>query len=279
MANKYVTQAQEQLKGQYESNKNNLQNNFNQNMNELDSQVGEINKAYDGYVEDAKLSGENNKTAYNNNTLIRGLGRSSVATTGLAGIQNQTDKNVTSINTQRQSQMDNIAKLKDMLRNNLTNSLSSLESEYHSNVNSLAMQLQQRAEDVAYRNQQLAQQAAQHNAEMNYKYAALKQSQAQANAELAYKYEALKKSNAKSSSSSSSSSSKSAYPSQADFTKQLKSVDSRVATQMLEKNRTELIKQYGASGYNSFLNAVKSNDPIGFSKSASAISKYQSKYS
>lgn len=274
--NKYVSQAQSQLKGQYTTNKNNLQNNFNQNMNDLESQKGDINKQYDGYIDDAKLAGENNKASYNNSTLNRGLGRSSVATTGITGIQNQTDKNITSINNQRQSQMDNIAKLKDMLRNNLTNSLSSLESEYNSNVNSLAMQLQQRAEDVSYRNKQLAQSAAQAKADMAYKYAALKQSAAQAKAELAYKYAALK--NSQSNKSSSNSSKSSSYPSQSDFKAQLQSMDTIYATTILAKNRSELIKQYGVSGYNSFLNAVKKSDAIGYEKYTDPILKYQAKY-
>lgn len=273
--NKYVSQAQSQLKGQYETNKNNLQNNFNQNMNDLESQKGEINKQYDNYVEESKNAGEANKQNYNNATLNRGLGRSSVATTGIAGIQNQTDKNVVSINNQRQSQMDNIAKLKDMLRNNLTNTLSAMEAEYNSNVNSLAIQLQQRAEDVAYRNKQLAQQAAQHNAEMAFKNKQLAQSAAQANREFAAAQKWKEKEwEYKMSQSKSSSSSSGSYPKLADFKTRLSGVDSITAVRILEKNRSELLSQYGASGYNSLLNSVKSNDAIGYGKYASPSSKY-----
>ena len=273
MSNKYVQQAQAQLKGQYETNKNNLQNNFNQNMNDLDSQVGEINKEYDGYVEHAKNAGEANKQNYNNNTLNRGLGRSSIATTGIAGIQNQTDKNVVNINNQRQSQMDNIAKLKDMLRNNLTNSLSSLESEYNSNVNSLAMQLQQRAEDVAYRNKQLAQQAALANAELAFKKQQLAQQAYLSQQELAYKYAALNKKNA-SSSNSSSNSSKSSKSSLSDFKAQLASVDSRTGAQILSANREELLKTYGYNGYKQLTETVKQQDAIGYMKGSDVINKY-----
>lgn len=274
MANKYQQQAAGMIKGQYESQKNNLQNNFNQNMNELESQKGEINKQYDGYVEDSKNAGEANKQNYNNATLNRGLGRSSVATTGIAGIQNQTDKNIVSINNQRQSQMDNIAKLKDMLRNNLTNSLSAMEAEYNSNVNSLAMQLQQRAEDVAYRNKQLAQQAAQHNAEMAFKNKQLAQQAAQANREFAAAQKWKEKEWEYKTSQNKSSSRTSNYPSASDFKTQLKTLDSRTAVRVLEKNRKELISQYGASGYNSFLETVRNNNPIGYSKYADPSSKF-----
>ena len=274
--NKYVEQAQSQLKGQYEANKNNLQNNFNQNMNDLESQKGEINKQYDNYVQDAKNAGEMNKQNYNNATLNRGLGRSSVATTGLAGIQNQTDKNVVNVNNQRQAQMDNIAKLKDMLRNNLTNSLAGMEAEYNSNVNSLAMQLQQRAEDVAYRNKQLAQQAAQHNAEMAYKNKQLAQQAAQANREFAAAQKWKEKEwEYKMSQNQTSSGYK--MPSQSDFATQLKTVSTSEAVQILQTNRSELIKAYGSSGYTSLLNSVKSSNPLGFAKYASAITNYQSK--
>ena len=167
MAKNYVSEANKQLQGQYDTQKNELQNNFNQNMNDLDHQVGTTNKQYDDYVEQAKNQGQMNKQNYNNATLNRGLGRSSIATTGLAGIQNQTNKNVVSINNQRQAQMDNITRLKDMLRNNLTNSLNSLKSEHNSKVNSLAMELKYRDQEMAFKKQQLAQSAAQANREFN----------------------------------------------------------------------------------------------------------------
>lgn len=183
MAKNYVSEANKQLQGQYDAQKNELQNNFNQNMNDLDHQVGTTNKQYDDYVEQAKNQGQMNKQNYNNATLNRGLGRSSIATTGLAGIQNQTNKNVVSINNQRQAQMDNITRLKDMLRNNLTNSLNSLKSEHNSKVNSLAMELKYRDQEMAFKRQQLAQSAAQHNAEMAFKKQQLAQSAAQANRE------------------------------------------------------------------------------------------------
>lgn len=272
MANKYVEQAKNQLNGQFEANKTQLQNGFNQNMNDLESQKGETNKQYDEYVTNSKNQGEMNKQSYNNATLNRGLGRSSIATTGLTGIQNQTDKNVVSINNQRQAQMDNITKLKDMLRNNLTNSLSAMQSEHNSNVNQLAMQLQVRSEDVSFRNRQLSQQAAQANAELAFRKQQLAQQSAQANREFEAAQKWKEKEWAYKSQGSSSSTGK--YPSVSDFKAQLQSVDARVAVQMLESNRKELINQYGASGYSTLLKGVEEKDPVNYMKYGDATSKF-----
>lgn len=279
----YVAEADKIIKGQYESGKNNLQNNFNKDMYELESQKGEIDKQYTGMVDSAKESGEANKTNYNNATINRGLARSTIATTGIAGIQNTTDKSVVSINTERQSQMNNIAKLKDMLRNNLTNSLSGLQSEYNSNVNSLAMQLRQRAEDVSYRNNQLSQSQSIANSELAYKYEALKQSQSQYESDSKYKYDALKQNQSQSAAElqykyqalkkqQEEEALSNKYPSSADFKTYLTSMSTQKAVLMLQNNRAELLKNYGASTYNSMLTAVQE-------KSKDSMSYYTTKYS
>lgn len=196
MSTNFVDEARKQLSGQFEANKTQLQNNFNTDMYELDSQTGIMNKEYDGKIEGAKQTGENNKAAYNNSTINRGLARSSIATTGLTGINNTTAKNVNALEGQRQMQLDNIDKLKTMLRNNLTNSLSALQSAHDSNVNSLAMQLQDRYDEKQWRQQQAQLQQQQWQAEMDFK-------REQFNADNKYKYDVLAQKEKTSSSSSS----------------------------------------------------------------------------
>lgn len=154
--NAFVEEARKQLQGGMDSQLSQLNNQFAQNMGELNSQLVGINKNYETSVQNAKEQGEMNKANYNANTLSRGLSRSTVATTGIAGIDNTTNKNIVTIDNQRLSQLDNLAKLKTMLNDNLMNSKNALMSQFNSNVSSLAQQLQQRAEDVAFRNRQLA---------------------------------------------------------------------------------------------------------------------------
>lgn len=199
----YIEEARKQLQGQFDTAKNELQGNYEKDFYELDSQTGTMNKQYDGQIQSSKETGENNKASYNNSTINRGLGRSTIATTGITGIDNTTAKNVTALEGQRQLQLDNIDKLKTLLRNNLTNSLSSLNSSYNSNLNSLASQLQEKEEARRLQQEQLAWQKQQWQAEMDLK-------KNQYNTDTKYKYDSLAwdKEKAQMSASSSSSSSK-----------------------------------------------------------------------
>lgn len=197
----YIEEARKQLQGQFDTAKNELQGNYEKDFFEMDSQTGTMNKEYDGKIQSSKETGENNKASYNNNTINRGLGRSTIATTGITGIDNTTAKNVNALEGQRQLQLDNIDKLKTLLRNNLTNSMNSLNSSYNSNLNSLASQLQEKEEARKLQAEQLAWQKQQWQSEMDLK-------KEQYNTDTKYKYDSLAwdKEKAQMSASSSSSS-------------------------------------------------------------------------
>lgn len=156
MANAYIDKAKAMLQGSFDTAKSNLQNGYNQNIGDVDNQIASSNEAFDTNIKDIKHQGELNKNTYNNNTLSRGLGRSSIATTGISSLDNVTANNVTGMNTQRQSALSAYDRTKAMLKNNLTNSLSSAESDYNSKLMEMANSLQQRQEDINYRNQQAA---------------------------------------------------------------------------------------------------------------------------
>lgn len=62
-------------------------------------QLQDLKNQYDQSKQSALDSGKQTQNNYNNQVLARGMGRSSIATTGLAGIENATNKNVTNLTT------------------------------------------------------------------------------------------------------------------------------------------------------------------------------------
>lgn len=77
----YKQQAGNQLSAEYAQQLQNLQNQYNQS------------------AQQTKDTGKQTQNNYNNQVLARGLGRSSIATTGLSGIENSTNKNLTNLTT------------------------------------------------------------------------------------------------------------------------------------------------------------------------------------
>ncbi|MDF2800793.1 MAG: hypothetical protein K0S61_696 [Anaerocolumna sp.] len=101
----YKQQANDQVKAQYAQQLQDLQNQYNQTkQSTLDS-------------------GKQTQNNYNNQVLARGLGRSSIASTGLSGIENATNKNITNLTTNYNQGIAGINTNRDSAVTQLANSL------------------------------------------------------------------------------------------------------------------------------------------------------------
>jgi hypothetical protein len=74
----------------------------------LNKAKASMGRGYDAQVKSQKSYGDMARNNYNNNTISRGLGRSTIATTGMAGIDNATNSDIANINAARADAMGNI---------------------------------------------------------------------------------------------------------------------------------------------------------------------------
>ena len=91
---------------------------------------------------------------YGNNSLARGLGRSTIATSGQAGIQDRGNRISNEVEGQRVTAMGNIESQKVQLQQALQNSLLGLEAQQSSDSLNLARQLEEMAYNRDFQGQQ-----------------------------------------------------------------------------------------------------------------------------
>jgi hypothetical protein len=82
------------------------------------------------------------------------MGRSTIATTGEAGIQLGTDRNINNINTYRTNALADIDRAKTVEQNNMQQSLDLMGADRTAAIQNLAMQLQAADEQRAFQQQQ-----------------------------------------------------------------------------------------------------------------------------
>lgn len=171
--NQYLDEAKKQLEGGYASRLAELQRQRDLRMSEYDTTVNDTNKSYDNSLEQNRVGGVHRVNNYNNNTLTRGLGRSTIATTGIAGIENQTAKMANDIGLERQSKLADIDRARKLYLEDVDRSSRTLEAEKLSEMQKFAYDMYNR--DLDYERQQAAararaasQAAAQREAERQY---------------------------------------------------------------------------------------------------------------
>lgn len=154
----YREEASSQLQGSYDAKRRQYENALNQGLTDLDNSKTGINQNFDHQVKNQALQNKLGKNNFANASLGRGMGRSSIAVSGLAGMDARNERITNDINTARTGELNNVENQKGNLRNNFNNSILGLESEKESAINDLARKLQERADDMAFRDKQLAQQ-------------------------------------------------------------------------------------------------------------------------
>ena len=158
---KYLEEAKQMLMGGYENQKVQLNNSFNQNVQGLEGQKAGVNQNFDNQLQQNAMNTTRSKNQYNNNTIARGLGRSTVATSGMAGIQDQGNRIANQVNDQRTQALGNIESQKTMLQQALQENLLGLQSKQESESLSLAQQLEALQHERDWQNQQFTYQQSQ----------------------------------------------------------------------------------------------------------------------
>lgn len=158
---KYLEEAKQMLAGQFENQKVQLNNSFNQNVQGLEGQKAGVNQNFDNQLEQNAMNTTRSKNQYNNNTLARGLGRSTIATSGQAGIQDSGNRIANKVEDARTQAISNIEAQKTMLQQALQESLLGVSAKQDSETMSMARQLEALQYERDWQNQQFAYQQSQ----------------------------------------------------------------------------------------------------------------------
>ena len=137
----YLEQAKQMLAGSLENQNIQLQNSFSQNVQGLEGQKAGVNQNFDKQLEQNAINTTNAQNQYLNNSLARGLGRSTIATSGAAGIKDSGNRIANNVNTDRTNALDNIEAQKVKLSEALQASLLGLSANFESQQLTLAQQL------------------------------------------------------------------------------------------------------------------------------------------
>ena len=143
---KYLEEAKQMLSGQFNNNRVQLNNSFAQNVQGLEGQKAGVNQNFDNQLEQNSRNVITSQNQYNNNTLARGLGRSTIATSGQAGIKDSGNRIANQVNQGRTDALGQIEAQKVQLQQALQENLLGITSKEESEALSLAQQL----EGIAY---------------------------------------------------------------------------------------------------------------------------------
>ena len=145
ISKQYLNQAIEMLSGNKQSEITQNQNAYNTNLQSLEGQKAGVNQNFDRQLEQNSINTTMNKNQYLNNSLARGIGRSTIATSGAAGIQDSGNRRANYVEQDRVNALNNIEAQKSILQQNLQATLLGIETDYNSQAMKLAMDLEDRA--------------------------------------------------------------------------------------------------------------------------------------
>ena len=151
----YVKKAQQQYDPQYNNQVNQLKSSLASAMAGYDKQTADTNTNYDASVKNQNLGTQTAEKNYDTNTLGRGLGRSTIYTSGIAGLDDKNTRLVGSINTDRNAKLGEIGLNRTNTNNTYNANLTQLGIDRDNQIATLARQLQQTDWDNAYKQQQL----------------------------------------------------------------------------------------------------------------------------
>lgn len=169
MANDYRKQAEAQYDPSYNARVQAMKNQLAQNQLALDQSKTGINANYDTQVGNQNRNNMISKNNISNTMLGRGLGNSSIVTSGLAESDARNTRMVGDINNARTGALNDIEAQKQMLAQNMNNTLAQLQGDREKELMALANQLEDRQFEKDFKNKQFALQQQQAQAEMAYK--------------------------------------------------------------------------------------------------------------
>jgi hypothetical protein len=151
MAKDYLGQARKELDPQYASKLQEMKNTLATQLANLDAGRTGVNQNFDKQIENQNLQNTLGKNNFSNTMLGRGFGRSSMVTTGLAGMDDKNTRLIGNINADRTSSLNNIDLQKSTLQNNSQSMIGQLSGEKESAIMALARQLEDRDWERQYK--------------------------------------------------------------------------------------------------------------------------------
>lgn len=139
----YRKQAELQYDPTYNQRVAQLKNSLAKKIAALNQQIPSINYNYDKQIQNQNLQNQIAKNNFSNNMLSRGLGRSTIYTTGAAEMDLVNNRLLNEINERRTSDLNNIAQNIALLQNQLEDELTAMELDRLTAINELARKLEQ----------------------------------------------------------------------------------------------------------------------------------------
>ena len=172
LTQKYVDQATATYDPQFNTQLTSLQNALDKKVSDLEASKGGINKTYDTQVDNQNRTNTTNKNNFSNQTLARGLGRSSVATSGLGEFDQQNTRLIGNINTARAGAISDVDRNITNERSAFQNQKAQLDTDRMNKILTLARDIQEKQEaiarDEAWKKKQFDEQVRQYNLSHTY---------------------------------------------------------------------------------------------------------------
>lgn len=149
---KYLKEAEKIYGGQYATKLADMQRMKDEKLAEYDKSDSSLKSQYDNSLKENKKDGVVRVNNYNNNTLARGLGRSTIATTGIAGIENTTAQNANRLEAERASKLAELLSQRNNYLASYDREVNALNAEKESAMNNYAIQMHNK--DIEYQRQQ-----------------------------------------------------------------------------------------------------------------------------
>lgn len=123
------------------------ENQLNRTVSDMENQITGVDTQYDRNVDRSQKNTAHQQEMYGQQTLGRGLGRSTVATSGMAGIGVEGDRMVADINTDRANTINSIRSKIANVQESIGANISNLEANRGLMEQQYAMQLEDRDKD------------------------------------------------------------------------------------------------------------------------------------
>ena len=147
----FAAGAEDEVNPQYNAQVAVIKNQLAENKLAYAKQKTSLNTNYDTQVTDQNRVNSSNKTNYSNVLTNRGLGRSSIAATGLAEMDQVNSRNVGTINTSRTGALNSIDASILQNSNAVGNTLTTMAADRQANINTVAKNNMYRQDDIDYR--------------------------------------------------------------------------------------------------------------------------------
>lgn len=150
--NDYINDAKGIYDGQYATKLADLERIKAERLSDYDNTKKSLDSQYEKSMADNKKDGITRVNNYNNNTLARGMGRSTIATTGIAGIENTTAQLDNDLRNQKAAKIAELLNQRNNYLSDYDRQVRALNAEKQSAINQYAMDMYNR--DVDYDRQQ-----------------------------------------------------------------------------------------------------------------------------